>query len=81
MAIRDFSACEALQTRPLTQAFSSSLSTFKQLSQEQDQPFAASRLQPASQKILGSISVQIYFESQIRIDLPACLRSDNNTLY
>lgn len=31
--IRDFSACEALQTHTLTQVFSSSLSTFKQPSQ------------------------------------------------
>lgn len=34
-------------------------------------------MQPALQKSLGSLSVWIYFDSHIRIDLPASLWSDN----
>lgn len=41
------------------------------------QGFADTYLQLAQHKCLGSVLVQIYFESQVRIDLPACLRNDN----
>lgn len=42
--------------------------------------FADMYLQLAPQKCCGSVWVQIYFENQIRTDLPACLRNDNTCL-